>query len=452
MPSLFDTYLTRAALRLYMADATDESFRLFMSARHCDERSAKLWLRRYLQSRVAESGDLSGLDTAATTTINDGVSDVTAQTREVLYTQSQKPTANVAPPACQFMAVGRDRVICGGLANPYLVQLSQPFFPGEPVEWASPNNLAHTVRLPEPVTGVACPGDSFVVFTDAGVYEIPGEGPQRNGTGEFFAPRTIASDGGCIDWRSIVETDRGTFFQLDTDKLYLLGRDGPATWVGQPVRDTLEAYPIITGAVLCTATQRVVFSAQNEVGNDGVLLVYDLRRGVWGTDDVGAVDAVTEYLGRLAYVQGGIVYLENEAPGSGSGALPMLSVRTGSFRLFSAMGCGDICKIGLLGTYLGDCTVEGFISFDDGKTWTSMGTVAVTSANTELGNPVSGAALASGDPVSLSFVPKRRNVDRFALRFDVSNGTDTGGVRLHMIGLEVEAQDGFARLPAGAQR
>jgi hypothetical protein len=402
--------------------------------------------------RVCETTAAGSATYADVANADDILSDAASQVRPVLYTQSQKPTANVAMQPCRFIAAGKDRMIFGGLPDPYLVQLSQLAFPGEPIENASPNNFSFQARLPEPCTGVACPGDSYIAFTASGIYEIPGEGPQRNGNGEFFTPRAIFTDGGCIDWRSICETGKGTFFQLDTDKIFMLGLDGSCTWVGQPVRDTLVTYPVIVGSCLCSATQRVAFACTNSAADDGVILIYDLRRGIWSVDRVGATRTVCEYLGRLAYVATtGRAFLENAAIGAG-GTMPTLSPRTGDFKLFGGMGNGNIAKIGLLGTYLGDSTVEAFISLDDGKTWTSLGSFAVTSAATDLGNPVSGSALASGDPVTLLWKPNTCSVDRFALRFDMSNGTDTGGMRMHMVSLEVEADEFTTRKGAGSQR
>lgn len=401
--------------------------------------------------RVSETTAGSSASYAATQTLADALSDVVAQTRPVLYTLSQKPIANVAMQPCKYLAAGKDRMIFGGLPDPYLVQLSQLAFPGEPIENASPNNFAFQARLPERVTGVACPGDSYVAFTEAGIYQIPGEGPQRNGTGEFFTPRPIFTDGGCIDFRSIVDTARGTFFQLAADKLYLLDLNGTATWVGQPVRDTLELYPTIVGAVLCQSTQRVAFACVNLAANDSQILIYDLRRGIWTVDRPGFVlRSIGTYLGRLALVDTtGLVYLENAATGSGVGVLPTLSIRSGDYAPFAALGLGDIVRIAAQCTFVGNCSVQGFISYDDGKTWTSMGTQTVTSANTKLGNPVSGAALAADDPVTLIFTPHRRTADRFSVRLDVTNSTDTGGVRVHMLSLEVQAQEFTTRKAAG---
>ena len=129
------------------------------------------------------------------------------------------------------------------------------------------------------------------------------------------------------------------------------------------------------------------------------------------------------------------------------------SVRTGSLRPFGNSGWGQVYKVQLLGTYVGDSTVEAFASYDDGKTWTSLGSVAATAANTALGNPVSGSALVSGDPLTLDWFPKGAgNLSRIALRFDVTEASDTGAMRLHAIALEVENIGGVARTPAGSKR
>jgi len=406
--------------------------------------------------RVAESQDLSILDVAVTTAVNDGVSDATAETREILYTQSQKPLPNVVLGSAQFIAVGRDRLILGGLQDPYQVKLTQLFAPGEPPEGAHPGLAAFGARLPQPCTGVAASGDAYIAFTEDAIYSIPGAGPQRNGQGEFFAPQTLYADGGCIDWRSIVSCGAGVFFQLDTDKIYVLRPGGAAEWVGEPIQDTLASYPVIVGACLCSTTQQVVFACSNTALDAGVFLIYDVVTGLWYTDTVSSsLRSVVELDGRLAYAPNaaGIVSQENTDAGLGGGASLTFSVRTGSLRPFGVSGQGGLYEVQLVGTYVGDSTVEAFASYDDGKTWTSLGSIAATSANTALGNNVSGSVLSSGDSVTLSWYPKGAGtVSRVALRFDVTEATDTGALRLHAMTLSVQDTGGAARLPAGNRR
>lgn len=444
-----------------MTGVNDENFiqvssprSLRRSALFTDGNAVKIILYRNTPNdsvfyNVCETTAAGSATYADVVNLNDQVSDTVAQSRPVLYIYSQKPTPNVAAQPCRFIAAGRDRIIRGGLPDPYMVEFSQLAFPSEPIEGASPNNVAYQARLPEPCTGVATLGDAYLAFTASAVYQIPGAGPQRNGTGEFFYPQALYSDGGCIDWRSIVDCGKGMFFQLDTDKLFMLAPGGGASWVGQPIRDTLKLFPVIVGSCLCSGTQRVVFACTNTAGNNGVLLIYDLRRETWSVDNVGATRSVAEYLGRLAYVgTDGLVYLEN-AEGVFSGALPSVRLDTGSFKLFPANGNGELLTVVLSGTYIGDCTVEGFISYDDGKNWISMGQKAVTTANLFNRSPNSGAAVVTGDSVTVEFEPNIREItNRFALRFDITNGTDTGGMWAHMITLEVEAQEFAARQPA----
>lgn len=405
--------------------------------------------------RVGQTPNLTGeAGYADTVTLVDLVSDTTLQTRPILYTQAQKPNENVGPLPCRFISAGRDRLIFGGLPDPYLVAFSQLPFPGEPMESTDIGfYFGYQARLPEKVTAVAAFSDTYIAFTASGIYEIPGEGPQRNGTGEFFLPRAIYSDGGCIDWRSVVDTAGGLFFQMAADKLFRIKPSGEIDFVGERVRDTMATYPVVRGAALCTETQRVVFAVvdSDTAPTGGGLLVYDLLQDVWTFDDVGVITAITEYNGRVAFIQSGVVLLEQTGPGVGAGALPTLSARTGSFRLFPASGQGTVCKVVLQGTYLGDCSVTGFISYDDGKTWTALeGGSQPTAA--AMFNPVTGAAMSSGDPVTIVFTPNRREVDRFALRFDISNATNTGGIRLHMLSLEVDANEFITRQPARNQR
>lgn len=376
---------------------------------------------------------------AASITINDRLADDAAITQPVLYTMSQTPDAHFAALPCRFVAAGRDRLILGGLPDPYAVALSKLPFPGEPMQFGSPNAFKYQARLDSPVTAVGAMGDTYLAFTADSIYEIPGNGPQRNGQGEFNYPRQLYSDGGCINHLSLCACADGLWFQEAPDKLSLF-TGSSVVWAGQPIRDTLAAFPNIRGAALCTETQEVYFACQNNAGNDGVLLVYDLRRKVWSVDPIGVVTSIVEYNGRLALVLADVVQLQDAVVGSG--AMPTLSVRTGSIRLFNAQGRGNLFRIGLLGTYRGDCSIQGYISYDDGLTWTAMGAAySITSAT-----------YSTDAAIDLQFDPPEHDVSRFALRFDVTGGSNTAGVYLHAFSLEAESDDFLARRPARDMR
>jgi hypothetical protein len=371
-------------------------------------------------------------------------SDVTISANQVVYKQSQTPLDHFAPPPYRFGFPGRERQVVGGLPQEEIAQHSKLLFPSEPVAFSTPGQLGFQSRANDAITAVGAAATYSILFTKREISAVSGRGPERNGTGDFNSPQLIGANGGCKDWRSLVNTPIGFFFQMADEFLMLLTPDQQVQWIGQPVRDTLKAFPTITGAVHIRSEQCVAFACNNLAGTDCRILWYDLPAQQWSVDVIGsAVAALSEVNGQLAFISGGTVFLQDAAIASGVGALPTLSIATGSFRLFSGMGWGDIVKVGLLGSYVGDCTAEGFISYDDGRTWVSLGQHTVTAA---------ALGLVSGDPVSLLFVPARREVDRFALRFDVTNGVNTGGVRLNLISLEAEAQEFMTRQPARNQR
>jgi hypothetical protein len=361
----------------------------------------------------------------------------------VLYEQSQTPLSHVAPPPYRYVWPTRERAFAAGQPDTEFWTQSKLFFPGEPVTWASPNQLGFSGRVAAPITAVASFDTAAVVWTEEEVWLVSGRGPEHDGSGDFDAATRIPSPGGCIDWRSVVVAPQGAFFQMLSDRLMLLGRDGQVSWAGSPVQDTLEDYPTIVGAVYVRALDQVVFACNNSAGDDGVFLVLDLSNGQWFVDTLSeAIRAVSELDGRLVYASAtGTVKQQEPTIGQGDEALPTMRIETASFRLFGATGWGDVCKVELLATRVGDCTLEGFISYDDGLTWTSMGSYSITSTDAS-----------AGGSLTKEWVPNRRVVDRFRLRFDVSNASHTGGLQLHAISLEVDAQEGQARLPSRDKR
>lgn len=383
-------------------------------------------------------------------TITSTQSDVNLIDNLVLYEQSQTPLSHVAPTPYRYVWPARERALNGGQPEEEAWTESKLLFPGEPVTWASPNQLGFSSRVGRPITAVGSFETVGLLWTAQEIWQIPGRGPEHDGTGDFDATSPVASPGGCADWRSVIVAPAGAFFQMRPDMLMLLTRGGEVQWIGFPVQDTLAAYPVVAGAVFVRALDQVVFACNNNAGTDGVFLVYDLAKTQWFVDTIGApISAVSELDGRLVYASGGAVFQQDAAIASGVGALPSVRIQQ-HFRPFTALGYGDIVKLGLVGTYLGDCTVEAFISYDDGANFTSLGPQAVTAAAWT--NPVTGNPIASGDPITLLYTPHIRTVDRFAMRVDITNSVNTGAVRLHVVSFEVEAQQGTARKPARDNR
>lgn len=398
------------------------------------------------QVTIDTSTDIGSFVTIVSTS-----SDALLRDNLVLYEQSQTPVSHVSPPPWRYGAAARERAFVGGLPEPEAHMASKLLFPGEPVEFAPLGQLGFSGRVPEPITAVGAFETVGLVWTLSSIWQVPGRGPEHNGEGEFDAAAPIAAPGGAIDWRSVLITPAGAFFQMREDRLMLLSRGGEVTWAGSPVQDTLALYPDISGVAFVRSLDQVVFACNNALGTDGVFLIFDLSTGQWFVDTIGAkIDAICEYQGRLVYVSGGTVFLQDEAIASGAAALPTVRLETASLRPFTALGEGDVLGVKLLGTFLGACTVEAFISYNDGASWVSLGSYAITlaDASPDVSNPT-GIALGM---VTKEWTPNRRQTDRFRLRFDMTNATNTGGLRLHAIAFEAEALTGSVRLPAGSKR
>ncbi len=359
--------------------------------------------------------------------------------QEILYTQVISPLSNFAPPPHDYVWAGKERLNTGGQPKRDQWTVSKLISQGDPVNFAFNGQLGFSNRVAGDIQAVLVEGDSNTYFTRRKIWRISGRGPETNGQGEFFAADEVDSTGGVRDntsWKSLVKISDGTFFQLADDKLYLLHPGGIPEWIGQPVRDTLAAFPNIVAAAHFSQRQAVVFACQNTAGNDGKLLVYDLRRKIWSQDNIGPVTALAEFNGRVAYLLGGNVFLEDLTPGVSGNFIPF-TVTLGSFIGFGPMGWGSIQKILLLGVYRGDVNIEAQISYDDGKTFVTMGNFDVTTAN----------GYVQDAPVQLEFAPAVQECSRFALRFlQTRSGSATEGVWLNALELHHSQNVGANKL------
>jgi hypothetical protein len=357
----------------------------------------------------------------------------------VVYTQAQTPIAHVAPPPYRYTWQARERQLIGGLPNAEQWQFSKLLFPSEPVEFASLGRLGFFGRSNKDITAVGAFETVGITWTSDEISIIPGSGPDHSGLGEFDSALIVPSPGGCRDWRSLVNAPPGFFFQMTEEKLMLLARGqqggGEVTWAGQPIRQTLALFPVITGAVHIRTQMIVAFSCTNLGGSAGRLLIYDLRRGVWYVDTVGPVTAVSELNGRLAYIQGGLVFLQDAA--AGSGTFPGAVVQTGFQAVTKRLGWGHIYKIGLLGTDLGACSVQCLIDVDDGIGLRDLGTETFT-----------GAGLTFERFWSLPTAAQK--AARFSVRFVVTSlASGTLAVSLKAWAAEVQGSPNMVRVGSG---
>ncbi len=158
---------------------------------------------------------------------------------------------------------------------------------------------------------------TLFVFTRSSVYAVAGEPPSDNGlSGGLGSPRRLAVDVGCVEPRSVVVTALGIFFQSDRG-IELLTRGQTVEWIGEPVQDSVAAYPYVSAATLDPTENVVYFElAFGRSGGlaqpDGIALVYDLSVRKWVSRDertaLGGSAAEPAQDGALVYTANGWRY------------------------------------------------------------------------------------------------------------------------------------------------
>jgi hypothetical protein len=224
-------------------------------------------------------GVLGSLSYSRTCGNNAAETDALIAQNERVYTDGGVRETSMAP-ACRYLCESEDRVWCGGLWDPRVIQASKIIVPGEPLQFT--DDLAFQAVIPDEVTGLAYLDGNVIAFCEQAIYVVSGDGPNDQGAGSFSPPRAICRDLGCIDYRSIVETSVGVFFQ-STRGIYLLPRGlGNPVFVGMAIQDIMS--PQVSGfsRVLAAVSSQdslnrtVRFLVENPTSLTTRVLVYDL--------------------------------------------------------------------------------------------------------------------------------------------------------------------------------
>lgn len=416
---------------------SDDTGTLIVSAPKTDRldaRHGRTYLEVYRNQFTGGAGGVTfhsiAAPTACTTdrlTITDTISDTALILRPILYTQSQTPVEHSTPGPFRFIAAGRSRAVIGGLQNETEVRFSKRLFPAEPVTFAPAGSLAFSKFLNEPVTAVMALDEQYIAATRRALYRIVGDGPDDSGSGEFSDPERIPGLGGVTDWRSVVETPEGYFFQTDVDKLAFIDRGGSVSWdAGQAVRDTLEAFPVITSARYARRQNCVFFACDNAAGNAGRTLVYDLRRKVWYVD--------TERFKTLVEIDGALTGLRTTGIVSQESASALAStatVTTGAIRNGTLLSWQQIHRVGVRATALAAFpSITLSIDYLDGSGPQSLGAHTV-------------GALSVDAPITRLWTIPQTKCQVFALTVAFTDAA------LHALVFEIEPRAGRTRRGSG---
>lgn len=368
-------------------------------------------------------------------TFNDVMSDDDLREQQILYVQAENPLDHHAPGPSDYVASGSDGMTVAGQPKRDRWTGSKPFANSQGIQFANPGRDKFSRRIRGDIEAITQRDEEIVLFTRRDVWSVTGAGPLRDGKGDFQSQRQTYGQGGMrrLGWRSLATISDGTFFQLDDDKIYVMGPGGDMTWIGHAVVETLTLYPVIVATCHIKALQQLAFACQSEDGGSGVIIRYDLRRKQWFEDDVGPVAALAEYDGRLAIIVDGEVLLQDAE--FGNGTAPVLTARLGSFLNFGSLGWGAITCFTLLGSYRGPCTIELQISYNDALSWVTCGTFTLD-----------GSGYVVGQPIELEFYPAIQECSRFAIQAIVTGTTeDSGGAWLLACDVHDDKDAGPAR-------
>lgn len=309
-------------------------------------------------------------------TYNDRITDTNLASREIIYTDGGV-LDNTAPPPCTFMTFCAGRLWLGGQLDRNVLTASKLLVDGEPTQFSDSDQF--NVFLPEKCTGLASIDGTIVAFSRNSIYLVTGEGPDDQGNGFFNPPVTLPTDVGCIEWRSVVETSIGIFFQSKRG-IFLLPRGfNTPVFVGAPVQDTLATYPVITSATLLAPADgneiTVRFTATNAANSvSSVVLIYDLRTGGWSVDSspdgtalLGIGGSWLDVWAQEKMTSGGAfnsIWQENAFAFDDNTVFIPSTLATGDIRPFGLAGYGNFNSVMVVGEYRGSALLKVTVSVD----------------------------------------------------------------------------------------
>lgn len=373
--------------------------------------------------------------------IDDGRSDNSLRTNSgstFLYTESQTPVPAHHPGPADSLQAGRDRLIAGRLPlrNEWIT--SRLSFQNEPISFPDAGRIQYGGEGNLSITGVSVLDQTFLLWSSSKGYAITGSGPDHTGLGSYNSPQKLGHNG-MNNPLSIYEIDEGLFYQRADNQLHILDRAGASKWIGFPVVDTLTAYPRITAVTQVRDQNIVAFACNNAAEDDGVIIIYDLRKNIWMVDTIGeAIASLCEYQGRLAYVEktSGAVFLAASTPGTGT--FVTYTLESNEFQGFQQLGYGAVTGIGILGEIVGACTITTSYSIDSGYNYTVADTTALTFSGTK-------------KTFKKIVRTSRQEVDTFAFKIVITGTSNSLGLRINRVMLETEQSPNFTRLGDGSK-
>lgn len=373
----------------------------------------------------------------------DTVSNTDLAERPILYTEGGVLPYDPAP-ASTFGAIALGRIWLGGLFERSRVVCSTDIVPGEMPGF--PLDPTHWLDFPDEVTGLAQLDGDLAVFTRSGIWVVSGDGPSRTGEGGFMTPRRVATDLGCVDWRSVVSTTLGVFYQSRAGIMLLPGGAPTPLYIGQAVADELAARPYVVDASVSgegdSAVARFVLAESPTPAEPAAatrVIAFSLRARAWSVDTYAATDRLY-HLGNWRDANGqemAVLGARNLQDGvlaeeSTAAEYPPSRVLTGEIAPFGFGAEFRVSRVWLRLTNRGAaCTVTVRIVYDD-QLPTDPNLDHIT-----LGIPGGGVF---GQPVRLEWRPRQAQCKNVRFLIDDSQNGPASSRGVDYLGLVLEAE------------
>jgi hypothetical protein len=292
---------------------------------------------------TGNNGWAANSTTAASVTIDDGMSDATLLTKELDY-QNTGEADNVPPFAPTIVASGKDRVFTAGGDHPVGTLLYSKY--EDPYNAVRFHDAFQVAVDPGsgPITALSVLQDILVVFKRGSIWAVEGDGANNLVQGDFAPARLVSRDVGCLSHNAVVSTPAGIMFQSAKGIYTLAG--GQPQYIGADV-EAHTADARVVSATLVGDKNQVIF-----LMDSGKALVFDYLVGQWVVFTGHDGRSGTVFQDRYAYALSdrAEVFWSNSGYLDGSAPYSM-RLRTGWVRPGQAQGFTLWRYLGILGTY-----------------------------------------------------------------------------------------------------
>ncbi len=281
--------------------------------------------------------------TVDTIVYSDDKTDAQLISGEILYTTGGV-LSNISPPSCTAVVNWKNRLIIKSSDEQNVIWYSKIRNEGFPVEFSDELTVTVDPRGGD-ITALGVLDDKLIIFKESSIHLLAGDGPNNLGLqSDFGQPQLLASDVGCVDINSVIETPVGLMFK-SSKGIFLLDRGLSVIYVGAEV----EAFngSRITASRLVPDVNQIRFTTE-----DNLCLVFDYYFKQWSTFTNHEAVGATIYDGSFCFIKAnGFVYKEDTSSFMDGSNRIKMKIVSAWMSMADLQGFQRFYKLLLLGSY-----------------------------------------------------------------------------------------------------